>query len=90
MRNPDLTPLVPAVTFAEWKEKTARGGLHVRSDDLSQVDAGLAAYEGLENQGNRDKLAAVFNKWYSRNLKERTTRNENNVVDRLNRYVESI
>jgi len=90
MRHPDLTPPVAAVTFAEWKEKTARGPLHTRSDDLSQVDTALAAYEGSRIQTNRDGLVAAFNKWYTRNPKERASRNEGNVVERLKSYVESL
>jgi Lysine-specific metallo-endopeptidase len=90
MRKPDLTPPVAAVTSAEWKEKTARGPLHTRSDDLSQVDTALAAYEGSGIQTNRDTLVTAFNKWYTRNPKERASRNEGGVVDRLKSYVESI
>jgi hypothetical protein len=84
--NPPSGP-VEAVIFQEWYDKTMRGGLHSRSNDLDKVDKALAAFQRLSSPGNRLALVQAFKNWYQRNPKERTSRNKDNIVERLRDYI---
>jgi len=70
------------VTYAQWKDLTARSG-HWRSGQLKAVDKALEAYEGAKNPKNLSTLKTAFQKWYTNNKSEVTNRNKESCIDRL-------
>jgi hypothetical protein len=70
------------VTYAQWKDLTARSG-HWRSSQLKAVDGALEAYEGTKNPNNLTALKTAFQKWYTNNKAEVTHRNKESCINRL-------
>jgi hypothetical protein len=73
------------ISAADWKTKTART-LHTRSSDLQRVDTALKAFE---DQGATalNALTTAFRTWATNNPKEVSSRNVDDCVGGLGRFL---
>ncbi len=76
------------VHYQEWVAKTSRNVLHFRSGELTSVDHALQVFDGSQTPAHLLTLRQAFDKWYKRNPKEATTRNQDNCVQRLKTYLD--